>query len=171
MKIFNQDLYQSQGLQEPRKRLARYRGLLFENMIESLVKHRFDLALFSTGCRIHVDKTHLIYHYGEGNASHKETIDIAGWIDDKEYGEFYECKVHPDKFEAQHYCFLNMIIDMLKEHKIDNYVVGFVSAMNTSYAKSVKKHIEGLNDDCSSDFRVIGVDDIYKMKTYTVPTA
>lgn len=169
IRAYDEKNYYKEHLYDAKKRLSRYRGLLFEKLVESLTKKRFDSGLFETGCRIYINNSHLIFHYGTGDASHKETIDIAGWIDDIKYGEFYECKINPDRLAREHYKFLALIIDVLKDNKISNCIVAFVSADSEANMVSRKKYIESLYDDCNSDFALIGLEDIYKINSYSVP--
>lgn len=80
IKKFNEDIYYKHGLRFPDKRLARYRGLLFEEIFIEVVRPRFENSQFETGCQIYINNACVIISYGEGNAFHKKTLDVAGWI-------------------------------------------------------------------------------------------
>lgn len=168
-RAFNQDLYYKQQLQYSDKRLNRYRGLLFENLLIRLVQDRFIGELFETGCQIYINNCRVIVRYGEGNSYHKETIDVAGWTSKIPYGEFYECKVSPSGFKIENYKYFVELISQLKQNKVINYVVGFVSADASEKLKAQKKYIEEKDSGCNERFWVIGREDLYKTKFYKIP--
>lgn len=140
----NVDFYIQNKLRFADKRLHLYRGRLFEVLISSLVKPRFVNEYFETGCKIFINNSHVFVRYGEGMASHKETFDIAGWIENSEYGEFYECN-------------------------ISNCIIAFVSADSTNKILQIKRDIEEKNKNISSEFRIIGRDSISEIPRYEIP--
>lgn len=128
----NVDFYIQNKLRFADKRLHLYRGRLFEVLISSLVKPRFVNEYFETGCKIFINNSHVFVRYGEGMASHKETFDIAGWIENSEYGEFYECKINPERFTEANYRLLEELEKRLLECNISNCIIAFVSADSTN---------------------------------------
>lgn len=168
-RAFDQDLYYKQHLQYSDMRLNRYRGLLFENLLIRLVQDRFEGELFETGCQVYINNCRVIARYGKGNSEHKETIDVAGWVSKMSYGEFYECKISPLGFKAENYKYFVELISGLKQNKVINYIVGFVSADATEKLKAQKKCIEGRCSNCNEAFEVIGRENLYKTKFYRVP--
>ena len=61
------------------------------------------------------------------------------------------------------------LISGLKQNKVINYIVGFVSADATEKLKAQKKCIEGRCSNCNETFEVIGRENLYKTKFYRVP--
>ena len=75
---YDQDKYNKYHFEYAQNRIARYRGLLFEELVAALVKKRFENHMFERGCRVYINGERVMAHYGKGNASHKETFDIVG---------------------------------------------------------------------------------------------
>lgn len=169
IKAFNEKQYWHDGLRYADGRLGRYRGLLLEELVIAVVKDRFSDKLFCTGCQIYINRGRIIAHYGEGNALHKETIDIAGWADSSKYGEFYECKVNPKRFENENYKYFMELINILNGNGIKNYKIGLVSADAGEHLKAQKKYLEEKDDECKAEFELIGREDIYNMHNYAIP--
>lgn len=170
IKQFNEDLYKEEHLRFADNRLARYRGLLFEKLVYEEVKPRFANSLFDEGCRIYINGVRVIARYGRGNASHKETIDIAGWDESVSYGEFYECKINPIRFEVQNYKYFMELKQELDKNKIHHYIIALVCADARANLCVQKKSIEEENPGCNIEFEIIGREDIYKIKNYLIPT-
>ena len=169
IKKFNDIQYYRENLRYPDKRLGRYRGLLFEELVIAIVKDRFNDDSFSTGCQIYVNNTRVIARYGEGNSYHKETIDIAGWVELVKYGEFYECKISPKRFGEENYRYFVELKKVLDDNKVNNYRIGFVSADARTNLEIQKQYLEDNNQKCNIDFELLGREDIYTMKSFSVP--
>ena len=165
----NVDFYNQNKLRFADKRLHLYRGRLFEVLISSLVEPRFVNEYFETGCKIFIYNSHVFVRYGEGMASHKETFDIAGWIENSEYGEFYECKINPERFTEANYRLLEELEKRLLECSISNCIIAFVSADSTNKILQIKRDIEEKNKNISSEFRIIGRDSISEIPRYEIP--
>ncbi|MCI9035632.1 MAG: hypothetical protein HFJ08_16635 [Lachnospiraceae bacterium] len=163
----NEELYRKKGLRYADKRLHRYRGILFEELIGAMVQERFKNDTFCTGCRIYVNGKRIISQYGKGNSFHKETIDIAGWINNLKYGEFYECKVNPKRFEIQNYQYFMKIQNTLDENNV-HYILALVSADAAEFLRVQKEYIEE-QLKCTVEFETIGREDICSIVHYTVP--
>lgn len=169
LKMYDQDLYKKHGFRYADNRLQRYRGLLLEQILIMLVKERFQMGEFVTGCRVYINRRRVMVRYGEGNSYHKETIDVAGWIEKVNYGEFYECKINPMRFANENYKYFMELISQLRENKVVNYIVGFVSADATEKLKAQKKLLEEDDETCKEEFALIGREDLYRVKFYNVP--
>lgn len=167
---FDQKLYYEKGLRYPDVRLGRYRGLLLESLIDELVKERFCERKYATGCRIFVNGGLILARFGEGNAFHKETIDVAGWDDFVRYGEFYECKISPKRFENPNYRYFMEIKKAMDENKASQYILALVSADATQKLREQKKCLEEADPDCVIEFGLIGREDIFKISRYVIPT-
>ncbi len=168
LRRYDEELYYKRGLRYADKRLQRYRGILFEEVVSAMVESRFSESDFCTGCRIYIDGVRVLARYGEGNSSHKETIDIAGWNNEVCYGEFYECKINPKRFELQNYKFFVAIKNELDKNKVPHYVLALVSADAQEHLKAQKEYIE----ECLSpaiDFEVIGREGIFNILSYRIP--
>lgn len=168
----NQVLYRKYGFRFADKRLHRYRGLLLEHILIALVKERFNGAMFQTGCQIYINGRRIIALYGQGNSYHKETMDVCGWIESVKYGEFYECKINPDRFKEENYRYFLELIKCLQENKISNYIVGFVSAESTECIRArieILEKLEKIPVDCKVLFQIVGRDDLYRTRFYKIP--
>lgn len=168
---FDQDLYEQNGLRYPDRMLGRYRGLLFESLIDVLVRERFQGTgqLYETGCEILINGCRILARYGDGNSQHKRTLDIVGWDEGKQYGEFYECKVNPKRFEDPNYRFFAELKNVLSTDGRIRYILALVSADATRNLKAQKEYLEEEGVDCRIDFKLIGREDIYGISLYAVP--
>lgn len=169
IKKFNDMQYYHGGLRYSDGRLGRYRGLLFEELVIAIVKDRFIDKSFSTGCQIYVNNTRVIARYGEGNAQHKETMDIAGWVETVKYGEFYECKISPKRFGKENYMYFMELKKVLDENNVNTYVIAFVSADARVNLEMQKRYLETNNQECKMDFQLLGREDIYTIKDFCIP--
>lgn len=88
-------------LEQNENKINLLRGVLFEAIVENMVIKRFGNADFCAGCYIYIDNNKVHIYYSNGRR--KETFDIAGWDKVNSYGEFYECKIRPDKFMKENY--------------------------------------------------------------------
>ena len=61
------------------------------------------------------------------------------------------------------------LISQLKQNKVINDVVGFVSAYASEKLNSQNKYIEQKDSGCNERFWVIGREDLYKTKFYKIP--
>lgn len=169
-KKFDQDLYKKNKLYFPDCRLGRYRGLLLENLIDRLVRDRFLGKKYETGCQISVNGRVILTHYRKGNELHnKETIDIAGWDDSVQYGEFYECKANPKRFENQNYRYFMEIKKVMDTHNVSRYILALVSSEATRYLKAQKEYLEEQDATCNIDFELIGREQIFGIARYVIP--
>ncbi len=168
-----QELYYKKKLRYPDNRLHRYRGILFEEIVSAAVRDRFHGSLFCTGCRIHIDHVQVLARYGEGGASHKETIDVAGWNNLAKYGEFYECKVNPKRFGIENYKFFIELKSRLDQNGIPEYVIALASADAKEHLKAQKEYIESCMENeekgCVIAFTLIGREDLFELLNYTIP--
>lgn len=169
IKQFNEDLYYRRNLRYADKRLQRYRGILFEEIVCATVKDRFKDSTFCTGCRIYINGVRILARYGEGNSFHKETIDIAGWNSDVSYGEFYECKINPKRFEIQNYKYFIEIKKELDKNTSTQYVLALVSADAQENLKAQKEYIEKLDSNSIISFKLIGREEIFSLLNYRIP--
>lgn len=169
IKRYNEKLYYEKGMRYADKRLQRYRGILFEEVVCATVKDRFKDSSFCTGCRIYINRVPIFTRYGEGNAYRKVTIDIAGWNNAVNYGEFYECKINPKRFEVQNYKFFMEIKSKLEKNKVTQYVLALVSSDAKEHLKVQKEYIEKVNPECAIEFELIGREDIFNILSYRIP--
>ena len=133
----NQDLCNKHKLKLVENRLGRYRGILFEEVVAAMVEERFQEGDFQKGCKIRIDGTWIRIGYDTGNSKHKETFDVAGWKNDLFYGEFYECKVNPERFTEENYRLFEMLWKELEQHFNIQYILALVSSETK---EKVKKH-------------------------------
>lgn len=166
IRAFNERQYWKNEMRYPDRRLGRYRGLLFEEIVSAAVKNRYVGKKFCAGCLIYINNRHVLARYGVGSASHKETIDIAGWDDEARRGEFYECKVNPDRFETGNYILLMELKAALDAGGAQIYQIGLVSADTGEHLKAQKKYLEEQDERCRGEFMLIGREDIYDMQGY-----
>ena len=169
LKQKNETLYWDKGLRYPDRRIARYRGLLFEELVTELVRKRFADEEINTGCRIYINHSRIIAKYGEGNASHKETIDIAAWKKLEKYGEFYECKINPTRFLEENYRYLVKIIETLKQNKVQTYIVAFVSADSSEHVNAQRKYLEMNDKNQNTELLAIGRENLFEIACYEIP--
>lgn len=170
LRRFNQDLYNKKRFWFADKRFQQYRGLLLEKLVEAMVWHRFEKDKFECGCRIRINGCRIFFEYEDEEEWHrKETLDIAGWINRVRYGEFYECKVSPIRFKNEHYKYFMKLIAALDKNGAGNYIVGFVSADATAKLEMQKKLLEEDDISCKAEFRLIGREDLYGVKFYSIP--
>ena len=167
-KKFNQDLYNRYKFRFESNRVARYRGLLLEEIVADIVYKRFSEDAFDTGCQVYINGTKVMICYGAGNACHKETIDVAGWKKGIKYGEFYECKVNPNRFNIENLSYLAELNEQLIHKGSNKSKVGFVSADITINVKSRKDELlETCDPDCdklgNDGILLIGRDEIYSI--------
>lgn len=166
---YNEDLYIKSGLRYADNRLGRYRGLLFEELVCATVKDRFSDSNFASGCRIYVNGVRVIARYGEGNSNHKETIDIAGWNEVACYGEFYECKINPVRFEIPNYKYFIEVKKVLESNNVTQYILALVSADSKEHIKAQKQYIESIDEECNIEFDIIGRENIHSILDYKIP--
>lgn len=169
IKKYDEDLYYKKGLRYADNRLQRYRGILFEEIVIATVEDRFKDSTFCTGCRISINGVRILARYGEGNSSHKETIDVAGWNHDVNYGEFYECKINPKRFEIENYKFFVEIKKELDKNGITRYVLALVSAEAKEHLRAQKEYIEKMDSECAIMFDLIGREEIFNILNYSIP--
>lgn len=169
-KIFDEDLYYKEDLRYPDKRLQRYRGILLEELVCTAVRSRYKGRMFASGCKIYIDWQCIIARYGDGNAKHKETIDVAGWMKKLRFGEFYECKVNPKRFEEPNYMYFSEINKALDANEKVRYRLALVSADARINLEKQKAYIEqNPNLKCSARFELIGREDIFQLLNYKIP--
>lgn len=168
-RVYNENLYFKSGLRYSDNRLSRYRGLLFEELVCATVRNRFIGSIFSSGCRIYVNGVRIIARYGMGNSNHKETVDIAGWNEEAYYGEFYECKINPKRFEIPNYKYFIEIKKVLDANNVKKYILAIVSADAKEHIKAQKEYIESSSAECNIEFELIGREDIHSILNYRIP--
>ena len=170
-KKFDQDLYEKSGLRYEDYRLGRYRGLLFETLIDTLVRDRFqgNGKQYETGCEMHINGTLILARYGDGNSRHKKTLDIVGWDEKMQYGEFYGCKINPNRFENSNYRFFMEIKKALNTESGTRYILALVSADATRNLKAQKEWLEEEDPTCHIDFDLIGREAIFDISQYAIP--
>lgn len=168
---FDQNLYEESGLRYDDYRLGRYRGLLFETLIDALVRDRFqgNGKQYETGCEMRVNGSLILARYGDGNSQHKRTLDIVGWDEEMHYGEFYECKVNPKRFENPNYLFFMEIKKALDADSRTRYILALVSADATRNLRVQKEWLEEEDPTCNIDFELIGREDIFGISQYAIP--
>lgn len=169
LKKYDEDLYYTSKLAYPDVRLARFRGILFEELVTELVKKRFIGYLFETGCQVYINKSRVIAYYGEGNSHHKETIDIAGWEKQSKYGEFYECKINPDRFNEEHFRYLIELNLQLNSNGAKKCKVAFVSADTTLHVQARKEYLKETNGILNDEILLIGRENVYAIGDYAIP--
>lgn len=170
-KKFDQDLYEEDGLRYEDCRLRRYRGLLFEALIDALVRNRFQGKgkRYETGCEMRINGTLILARYGYGNSRHKKTLDIVGWDEKMQYGEFYECKINPKRFENSNYRFFMEIKKALDAERGTKYILALASADATRNLKAQKECLEEEDPACHIDFELIGREAIFNISQYAIP--
>lgn len=139
IKAFNEKQYWQKGMRYPDKRLGQYRGLLFEEIVVAAV---------------------------EKGILRK---DFARWDDNAKYGEFYECKINPERFRNENYRFFMELKKALDVNGIQNYQVGLVSADTMEHLKAQKRYLEEQDESCKAEFMLIGREDIYNMQSSRMP--
>lgn len=157
------------NMRDPYKRLGQYRGLLLEEIISAAVCERYQNDQFCKGCIIYVDGTIVKLGYGWCNSQHKQTIDVAGWVDCKKYGEFYECKVSPKRFLIENYMYFKKLKQTLDTKGVEKYVLALASAHSRNNLISQKKALEKADLECDIDFTLIGREDIFRILNYNIP--
>lgn len=167
----NQDLYYKKKLRYVTQRLGRYRGILLEKTIAAMVEGRFNQDLFEQGCRIKIDNSWIRIGYNYGNTNHKETFDIAGWKSTAKYGEFYECKVNPKRFENPNYKLFAALKKALDQCDNVNYILALVSSDAREKLIAQKKFLDSENEGTTDkiEFQTLGREDLYDILTYQVP--
>lgn len=156
------------NMRDPHKRLGQYRGLLLEEIISAAVCERFRKYKFCKGCNIYIDGVMVRLGYGWCNSKHKQTIDIAGWADCNNYGEFYECKVSPKRFQIENYKYFIMLKQTL-DAKGAKYILALASADSKNNIISQKRALEKEDSECNIDFNMIGREDIFYISNYNIP--
>lgn len=169
LREFNEEQYRRKGMRYPDNRLGQYRGLLFEELVSAAVKTRFVGRLYCTGCQVYINGCRVLARYGEGSASHKETIDIAGWDAEANYGEFYECKINPERFRNENYRYFMELKSTLDSNGIQDYKIGLVSADATENLRAQKRYLEAQDQNCRAEFMLIGREDIFSVQSYCIP--
>ena len=169
LKNDNEKLYRSKRLKYPDNRIARFRGLLFEELVAELVKKRFDNCLFDTGCQVYINHCRVIVNYGEGDARHKETIDVAGWERKAKYGEFYECKINPQRFNEEHFKYLIELNTQLQKNGAKQVIVGFVCSDTMQHVQTRKDFLSQTYDLQDDEILLIGRERIYAINNYVIP--
>ena len=168
MKRFNPEVYEKYNLGNKSCRFQRYRGIIFEYLISELVKERFLDKLFGTGCRVYINGQAIIIQYGEGNAEHKETFDVVGWEENSSYGEFYECKISPERFKEENCKLFIELENVLSKQKNTIYLLAFVSADAQNNFESKISLLEE-NGVRLPHIQLIGKENIYGISKYTIP--
>jgi hypothetical protein len=137
--------------------------LLFEEVVCAMVKGRYEKELFGKGCIIRVNGVKIFARYGEGDSNHKETVDVAGWNANARYGEFYECKIKPIRFEAENYKLFMQIKNVLDKDEHNRYILALVSPDTREHLMARKRFIENTNPECNIEFEVLGREDLFKL--------
>lgn len=163
----NQDLCNKHKLKLVENRLGRYRGILFEEVVAAMVEERFQEGDFQKGCKIRIDGTWIRIGYDTGNSKHKETFDVAGWKKELFYGEFYECKVNPERFTEENYRLFEMLWKELEQHFNIQYILALVSSETKEKVKKQKEYLEETVEKI--EFKVIGREDLYNILNYQIP--
>lgn len=168
---FDQDLYEESGLRYADKRLGRYRGLLLEALIDTLVRDRFqgNGKQYETGCEMRINGSLILAQYGDGNSRHKRTLDIVGWDKRMQYGEFYECKINPRRFENPNYRFFMEIEKAMSAESGTRYILALASADATRNLRAQKEWLEKEDPTCHMDFELIGRESIFNISQYAIP--
>lgn len=167
LRAYNPDEYKYYRLSEADNKRAVFRGLLFEAIVEELVKERFKDQEFHTGCKVLINERLILIHYGNGRT--KQTFDIAGWHLEKQYGEFYECKIQPDKFKAENYQLMLKLEKILDQNKIENYKLIGVSANSESMFQSQIQVLEEDMTDKMKKFKIYGKDTLNRISAIELP--
>jgi hypothetical protein len=137
----NEKHYYDKRLRYPDSRLGRYRGLLFEEVVCAMVKGRYEKELFGKGCIIRVNGVKIFARYGE----------------------FYECKIKPIRFEAENYKLFMQIKNVLDKDEHNRYILALVSPDTREHLMARKRFIENTNPECNIEFEVLGREDLFKL--------
>ena len=163
----NPDEYRNYKLYDNQKKMNVFRGILFEAIVEELARERFNIGQFETGCCVLINGNKVFVRYGNGNI--KETFDIAGWNCDVPWGEFYECKLRPDKFKIENYELMLQLENCLRRNMISNYKIIVASA---DAEKNIVQQIVQLEAEISSKVNKIecfGRESIQRIYEISVP--
>lgn len=140
-----------------------------QNLYEESGLRYDDYRLGKTGCEMRVNGSLILARYGDGNSQHKRTLDIVGWDEEMHYGEFYECKVNPKRFENPNYLFFMEIKKALDADSRTRYILALVSADATRNLRAQKEWLEEEDPTCNIDFELIGREDIFGISQYAIP--
>lgn len=168
LKKYNPDEYSNYKLYDNQKKMNVFRGILFEAMVEEMVRERFSNEQFSTGCCVIINKTKICIYYNNGKI--KETFDIAGWDRHVSAGEFYECKIRPNKFGIENYTLMLQLEKHLLKNKISNYKIIVASA---DAKNNISQQLNELETKITSKLKKLecyGRDNINKIGELTIIT-
>lgn len=126
LRAYNPNEYQQYGLFDNQKKMNVFRGILFEAIVEELAYERFKVGQFETGCCVIINGKTILVHYENGRV--KETFDIVGWNCAVPWGEFYECKLRPNKFKLENYELMLKLENYLKRNRVLSFKIIVASA-------------------------------------------
>ncbi len=167
LRAYNFEEYKNYKLSNNQNKMNTFRGILFEAIVEQLVVNRFENCYFETGCLIYINKHKICIYYDNGKR--KETFDIAGWNATNKWGEFYECKIRPDKFKKENYLLLQELKKYLVTNSINSYKIIIASADSVH---NLLKQIEEIVLDNSltpEGFECYGKENLHKINEISMP--
>ncbi len=153
----NSDYYKNMITEQ--QKLNKLRGVLFEVLIESIIRPRYSHENFETGCVIIINGKKVISYYS-GKA--RKTIDIASCQEG--YGEFYECKLSPNSLNAESYQYLNLLENRMNKVTGLNSLVGCVTLGDKLSLENAKVQIEEELGIHNADIMLYGCKEILLLK-------
>lgn len=101
----------------------KFRGIIFEYIIENYYKNKYIGFKFSSGCKVIVKGNPIKYICQGDESKNRSTVDVAGYS--KQKSEFYEAKVGPNGFDNHVIKYLNLLNNTLIMNGVsDTIVVG-----------------------------------------------
>lgn len=167
LRAYNSKEYAQYGLSDNQKKMNVFRGILFEAIVEELAHERFAVGQFETGCCVIINERSVLVHYSNGRV--KETFDIVGWNCAVPWGEFYECKIRPDKFKPENYELMLKLEKYLMRNRVFNYKIIVASA---DAENNVLQQIKVLEETMSlklSKLECYGRETIQKIYEISIP--
>lgn len=110
-------------IKDNKSHLDKFRGLIFEYIIENYYKEKYREFEFSSGCKVVVNGNPIKYICKDDETKNRNTVDVAGYS--KQKSEFYEAKVGPNGFDNHVIKYLNLLNNTLMMNEVsDTIVVG-----------------------------------------------
>ena len=167
LRKYNSKEYEHYHLYDTKRKIDLFRGVLFDAIVEAIVKKRFESKLFSTGCNVVIEGKVVCIYYDNGRK--KQTFDIAGWNEEDRYGEFYECKIYPENYKEENYRLMVKLERILQANEVRD--CGFVAV--SAYSQTMfEKKIEELEKNCDRKLKkllVFGKDTMFNLKELEMP--
>ena len=140
------------------RHLDKFRGIIFEYIVEDYYKNKYMKGNFSSGCMIIINGKHIKYICEDNQSNNRSTVDIAGHS--HKTSEFYEVKVGPNGFDNHVIKYLNLLKYILLENKVSEEII--VGCMTLEKKAKLNIRLRSLNEK-NTGLSVYGVNEIIEI--------